>query len=125
LCALRPDFRPWWDDERDLWIREDGEFTTHGLFAAFSHFIADRLSHGPAPELAAVFEYVESKLGDADSEVDNAVCTCFLENLLNRVPEIIAPAALISLLGSKSRRFCQEWDRWCGVETEGLHAPAE
>lgn len=112
LLALRPDFQPWWDDERELWTHDDGEFTTHGVFAVFSHFVADRLSRGPALELAAVFKYVESKLDNEDSEVSNAACTCFLENLMNRVPKIIAPAALVPLLGPKSRQFCREWDEW-------------
>lgn len=125
LLALRPDFRKWWDDERELWSNDDGEFTTHGVFAVFSHFVADRLSRGPAPELADVFAYVESKLDDKDSEVSNAASTCFLENLIFRVPKIIAPAALIPLLGPKSRRFCRKIDEWSGVQTEGLHPPTE
>lgn len=125
LLALRPDFRPWWDDERDLWKRDGEDFTTHAVFAVFSHFVADRLSCGPAPELAAVFDYVESKLDDEDSEVSNAACTCFLENLMNRVPGSIAPTTLVPLLGPKSRRFCQLWDEWCGIRTEGLHPPTE
>jgi hypothetical protein len=123
LLALRPDFRPWWDDERDLWSHNEGECTTHGVFSAFSHFVADRLSRGPAPELSPVFEYVESKLDDEDSEVSNAATTCFLENLMNRVPELIAPSSLVPLLGPKSREFCRAWDEWCGVRTEGLHPP--
>ena len=78
---------------------------------------------GPAPDLSAVFEYVESKLDDEDSEISNAATTCFLENLMNRVPETIAPAALVPLPGPKSREFCRAWDEWCGARTEGLHPP--
>src|SRR4051794_40833721 len=73
LLALCPDFRLWWDGERDLWADDKGKFTTHGLFGVLSHSIADKLSHGPASDLAAVFEYVESELEDSDSEVSNTV----------------------------------------------------
>jgi hypothetical protein len=125
LLALCPEFQPWWEDERDLWTQDDGTFTTHGVFAVFSHFIADRLAQGPAPELGPVFEYVESRLDDERSEVCDAATTCFLENLMNRVPETIAPSALVPLLGPKSRAFCRGWDEWCGVRTEGLHPPTD
>ena len=53
LLALCPTFGPWWNDERDLWVDDDGEFATHGVFAAFSHFVADRLSRGPAMAFAS------------------------------------------------------------------------
>jgi hypothetical protein len=120
LLALRPEFQSWLDDERSVWADDDGRFTIYGLFEVLSHLVADRLSRGPAPELAPVFDYVESKLDGLDSEVDNAATTGFLENLMNRVPDSIAPASLVPLLGARSRTFCRAWDEWCGVRTEGL-----
>src|SRR5690606_14154954 len=47
-----------------------------------------------------------------DEEINNAVCTCFLENIMNRVPEPIDPATLVHFLGPKSRDFCKAWDEW-------------
>jgi hypothetical protein len=120
LLSLCPDFAAVWDDECDLWTSDDGTFAVHGVFAVFSHYVAGRLTHGADPELRKVFEYVESKLMDDDSEVENAACTCFLENLMNRVPETIPPGHLVPFLGPKSRRFCRAWDQWCGMQTEGL-----
>lgn len=86
----------------------------------FSHYVADRLSQGPVPELRKVFAYVETKLTGDDSALDNAFCTCFLENLMNRVPGSIAPASLVSLLGPKARDYCRGYDEWCGTKTDGL-----
>ena len=120
LVALCPDFAAVWDDECDLWTSDDGSFTVHGVFGVFSHYIADRLTRRADPELRKVFEYVESKLADDDSEVGNAACTCFLENLMNRVPETIPPRHIVPLLGPKSRQFCRAWDQWCGMKTKGL-----
>ena len=120
LLSLCPDFAEWWDDESDLWTEENGSFTVRGVFAVFSHYIADKLGRGNDPHLVAVFKYVESQLTEDDCELDNAATTCFLENLMNRVPEKIRPANLVPLLGPKSRRFCRGWDEFCGVKTEGL-----
>jgi hypothetical protein len=120
LTSLCPDFAAAWEDERELWTADDGSFTVHGVFAVFSHYVADRLIRGADPALKKVFDYVESKLTGDDSVVDNAACTCFLENLMNRVPETIPPSQLVPLLGPKSREFCRAWDEWCGMKTEGL-----
>src|SRR5438552_19191472 len=95
LLSLCPGVAAAWDDKRDLWANDNGSFTVHGVFAVFSDYIADRLTRGSDPELRRVFEYVESKLTEDDSEVNNAATTCFLENLMNRVPETIPPRHLI------------------------------
>ncbi len=50
-------------------VADDGSFTVHGVFAVFSHCIADRLSRPLDPELQKAFEYVESRLTDDDSEM--------------------------------------------------------
>ena len=118
LITLCPDFTSALD-ESDF-IREDGTLSVHGVFAVFSHYVANRLVCEPNPSLGKVFEYVESKLTGDDSEIDNAACTCFLENLMNRVPDIIPPQHFVPLLGPKSRRFCRAYDEWCGSKTEGL-----
>ena len=120
LISLCPGFAKVWDSERGIWSADDGTFTVHGVFAAFSNYIRDRLVSRSSARMRRVFAYVESKLTGEDSEVDNAVCTCFLENLMNCVPQLIAPQKLVPLLGPKSREFCRAWDRWCGMETEGL-----
>lgn len=115
-----PDFTTCLNDERDLYALEDGKLAVSGLFAIFSHYVSDRLEHGFDPGLRTVFEYVETKITDDNYEVDTAVTTCFLENLMNRVPSRISPAALVPLLGPKARIFCRGWDEFCGMKTDGL-----
>jgi hypothetical protein len=119
LLSLCPAFAGVWAHERDLWTSDDGSFTVHGVFAVFSDYIAERLAHAPDPEMQKVFEYVESKLTGDNSEVDNAACTCFLENLMNRVPDKIPAGHLVPFLGPKSRGYCLAWDDWCGIKPKG------
>jgi len=120
LCSLCPDFETRWDSERECWVSDDGSFTVHGVFSAFSQFIADCIARGPSTRLQPVFDWVESKLTGDGSEVENAACTCFLENLMNRVPEQIRADCFVPLLGPKSRQFCRLYDEWCGIKTDGL-----
>ena len=85
----------------------------------FSDYIAQRLADPEDGGFGAVFSYVEDQLTDKDTEVGNAVATCFLENLLNRTPDVIPPGRLVPLLGPRSREFCRAWDEFCGVRTDG------
>jgi hypothetical protein len=120
LIDLCPDFTAWWADEEYFRTEDDGSFGVHGVIAVFSHFVAARLSQEPTEELQRIFEFVEAGLTVDGSDLDNALCTCFLENLMNRVPETIEAARLVPLLGPKARRFCRAYDEWCGTTTEGL-----
>lgn len=55
-----------------------------------------------------------------DEDVQTAAATCFLENLMNRTPELIDPQRFVPLLGHESKEYCRAWDEFCGVRTEGL-----
>ncbi|MBA2367846.1 MAG: hypothetical protein H0V82_02340 [Candidatus Protochlamydia sp.] len=67
-----------------------------------------------------IFSYAEHLLTKGDEDVQNAVCTCFLENLLNVTPEQINPKNYIGFLGTKSKEYCRAWDEFTGIKTEGL-----
>ena len=120
LIDLCPDFAAWWAEDGLFRTEDDGSFSVHGVVAVFSHFVAARLAQEPTEELQRIFQFVESNLTDDGSDLDNALCTCFLENLMNRVPETIEASRLVPLLGPKARRFCRGYDEWCGMRTEGL-----
>jgi hypothetical protein len=119
LLALCPEFSKTWEDESYLWTRDDGTFTECGVFAAFSHYIADILTNIEAPRLAEVFEYVERCM-HGNEQVSTAAATCFLENLMNRTPEEIDPQRFVPLLGPDSKDYCQAWDEFRGLQTAGL-----
>jgi hypothetical protein len=120
LLKLCPEFYKTWQDEAYLWTDEDdGTFTHCGVFAAFSHHIADILKTTEQPQLESVFRYVEICMNDND-DVGRAAATCFLENVMNRTPELIDPGQFVPLLGPKSKDYCRAWDQFCGVRTAGL-----
>lgn len=72
-------------------------------------------------ETQTLFTLVEHLLSDADDAVKDAVATGFLEGLLG-----LASAgsfdirSVVQLLGPKSRKYCQEWDKFTGMQTSGL-----
>lgn len=119
MLALCPDFANWDAGEWELWTNDFGVFSVHEIFSLFSHYVSERLEAGNVAGIDPVFRFVEDKLGD-DEELANAAMTCFLENIMNRVPDWIHPATFVAVLGPKSREFCQGWDTWCGTKTEGL-----
>jgi hypothetical protein len=121
LVSLCPEFSQAWSEEAYLWVNDEGKpCMPCGVFAAFSHYIADRLRSGNMAGLHEVFEFVEGKMSDEDEEISTAAATCFLENLMNRTPDDVAPQAFIPLLGAESREYCRAWDEFCGTRTEGL-----
>ena len=119
MFALCPDFATWDDEEWRLWTNHDGTFNVHQVFIVFSGYVSDKLKARETSGMDGVFQYIETKLR-GDEEIDNAATTCFLENIMNRVPISIDPITFVALLGPKSREFCKSLDEWCGTKTEGL-----
>ncbi len=120
MLAICPDFPDWNHDEWQLWSNEDGTASIHQLFVLFSHYISEQLEAGTTAGLDTVFHFVEQAVTADDETLSNAATTCFLENIMNRVPERISPATFVPLLGPESRSFCKAWDEWCGTKTAGL-----
>ena len=64
--------------------------------------------------------------GKGEGEFDNAICTCFLENLINRASRCNELYnRFIPYLGPNSKEFCKDWDRFTGVPSPGLWAEEE
>lgn len=98
--------------DTDLW----------GDMIAFSHYVIDllRVRETPSSYIQDIFAYTEYLLLQGDEDVQNAVCTCFLENILNVTPEQVDPKRFVQYLGEESRSYCRTWDAFTGVCTEGL-----
>src|SRR4051812_34346248 len=106
LLELCPLFITTWEDEAELWADDQGEFTSCGVFVAFSHYIGNILASNASESLAAVFQFVERCMRESE-DVSTAAATCFLENLMNRTPELIDPRRFVPLLGVESRAYCR------------------
>ncbi len=97
--------------------------TMSGDITNFSDFVVEQLTSGIYKNAADVFQSVESLLHDeaSNDEVKDAVCTCFLENLINYASNGRIPyESFVPLLGPKSVEYCKGWDEFTGVKTPGL-----
>ncbi|MCP4193656.1 MAG: hypothetical protein GY768_23840 [Planctomycetaceae bacterium] len=103
-----PEFEAQWHSERNDHREPDGRFTLHGVCAEFSSCFRDRYMTLSDDVLKDLFELIERHLVEPDAEettLDNALCTCFLENISS---EPCGQAAK-PWMGRKSRAF---FDRW-------------
>ena len=86
-------------DEESLGI------TLFGGMAKFSDYVSNLMIQNEhnSSEINEIFSYMEFLLVNGDENVQNAVATCFLENILNKTPEQINPKRFVKYLGPKSQ----------------------
>ena len=113
-----PKFIPIWNDEKP----EPSQIMECTVMRIFTGYVADLLTAQDRDQtlIKEIFSVAEYLIEEGDEDVQNSVCTCFLENLINITPEQIQPAAFVPFLGHKSRDYCKAWDEFTGVYTEGL-----
>ena len=109
LTKMFPDFAAVWGSPDNCFLDDDGTFTYHGLFSEFSHYVRDNFALMEEQQKEKLFHFIEScvsKDDPSDEGLDNAVCTCFLENLAS---ERLSPE-FRRYMGSTSLRFFNQWD---------------
>lgn len=83
LISFFPDFEESWKRE-DIDREEDGSFTAHGIMSSFTHFYRENFAKFDTKlleEFCRAIETVVAADPDDKSDVANAICTCFLENI--------------------------------------------
>lgn len=111
-----PAFQECWEMHLSYWGGEDAGLCND--MAAFSHYVVDLIGSGHLGSLDVIFDLVERFLQEGDQEVQDAVATCFLENLLNASSAgKVDISRFFSLLGIESRAYCRAWNRYTGVHT--------
>jgi hypothetical protein len=107
LLSLFPGFAQYWDTE-DIHRENDRSFTSHGLMSSFTHYFRSNWQHVSSESLTVFGDEIE-KIVAADpndeSEVANAICTCFLENIAGAE----AGTALEPYLGKECKVFYDHW----------------
>jgi len=118
LKEFIPEFPDYWNSD-DAGFNFGSESTIHGVFSDFSTLVIEKLESGKLKNGEQLFNFIESVVNEG-GEPANAACTCFLENILNRIPGSIEPNSFVDFLGPKSVKFCRGWDEFTGVKTNGL-----
>ncbi|MCE5318951.1 MAG: hypothetical protein LLG04_16510 [Parachlamydia sp.] len=115
--ALKKDIHDEFDESYEPLPRK----SLHGEMAEFSDYVSELLQKDTESQyIKDIFNFMEFLLAEGDDMVQNAVATCFLENILNRTPEKIQPHTFVPFLGKQSREYCKAWDSFTGVYTQGL-----
>lgn len=118
LKVFIPEFSDYWSSE-DAAFNFGKDSTVYGVFSDFSSLVVERLEAGTLLNGQQLFSFIESVVAEG-GDPSNAACTCFLENILNRIPGSIDPNGFAPYLGPKSKEFCRGWDEFTGVKTSGL-----
>jgi hypothetical protein len=122
LVERFPGFRPRWDAHVDFWEGEEAGLCND--VAEFAHYIHETLEHDPDSEvLPAALTRAEELLETGTDEVKDAIATCFLENLVNRITQETAyTQTFVSLLGPRSLEYCRAWNEFSGGGIAELEA---
>jgi len=112
-------FRERWQEHLDYWEGKSAGLVLDMIeLAAYTN---DQLSKNENKDLANIFGLMETMLNEGTQEVKNAVATGFLESVINPVTKDTEYLPLlITLLGEKSRAYCQEWIKFSGGELPNL-----
>ena len=119
-----PAFRPSWESHLQWWAAEEPGLGNN--VAAFSRYVVELVKNNQIEELKSALIIVERLLTEGDDDVRTAVATNCLENIVNRASGGgIALEGFVQNLGSQSRAYCIEWDRFTGAQTPGLTPSGE
>ena len=110
FITIAPQFDAHWKSD-DNYSIHDGSYTVHGVCSEFSNFFRDTVGRFSESEMKQLFDFIEDHVVEPDAEenkLDNALCTCFLENISSEeCGELSKP-----FMGHKSRRFFDQWHSW-------------
>jgi hypothetical protein len=98
LASLREEWRP---DEPGLCMR----------LGALVWWMTQEIGEG-REDFGRLPEYLDSLLDCGSQELRDVVASCYVESLVNRVPELLPRRILEALLGPNSRSVAESWGRF-------------
>jgi hypothetical protein len=120
LLRIHPHFSPAWDEHLRSWGGDEPGITND--FAVYADYVIGLIETKEGPELEASLNAIERFIESGDDDVRYGATVGFLEDvtnvLLSRDPEY--STRFCSLLGTKSKAFCVELDRFWGTATPGI-----
>lgn len=113
-----PHFTERWQEHLEYWKGEEAGLCIDMAF--FSRYVIELIVDKKSDQLPEIFALIEQLMIEGDQQVQEAVATCFLENLINASGNTVEPGSFIHLLGPESLAYCQAWDKFTGIQTDGL-----
>ena len=107
FILLFPDFEKEWNSENN-YSRDKNVFTSHGVCMEFSGYFRENYSKFSDEQLKTLFNRIESLVKDSEprNKIDNALCTCFLENISQTKSGNFAKP----FMGERSKKFFDYWN---------------
>ena len=108
FVTLAPAFETQWESDDNYCRNADGSFSLHGVCTEFSDFFRRNYAAFSEATVNELFDFVEWNLVEPaadETPVDNALCTCFLENISSEPCGEFARGHM----GRKSRAFFDQW----------------
>ncbi|RYG75083.1 hypothetical protein EON80_01815 [bacterium] len=107
LLRIFPDFKTQWEEDGDTFNDEAGNYSYCGLFSVFGWFFRDHFLNMKKEKIQEFCDYIETFVRDDDihEDIDNAICTCFLEDVGGEPTTVNLP----NYLGPKSLKFYLSW----------------
>jgi hypothetical protein len=105
-----PGFEGQWFSDENLFINEDGTYTSCGLLAEFSHFYIDNfdaLDKNTCKEILRLFEGVVEE-DDSASDISSSIKVCFLEN----ISQTKAGDESMVFMGPLCKEFFMKWHKY-------------
>jgi hypothetical protein len=109
ILRLVPEYARSLEDLREDWRPEEPELCMR--LSALVWWMTSEIGTGRR-DFGRLPEYLDSLLESGSKEVRDAVASCFVENLVNRAPELIPRDLLQSLLGVNGRQVAESWEKF-------------
>lgn len=107
LVFFFPAFEESWKQE-DIHKEDDGSFTAHGIMSSFTHFYRENYADFDTALLEKFCRTIETVVAsdpNDQSDVANAICTCFLEMIAGDTEG----KKLEPYLGRACKEFYSNW----------------
>ena len=107
LVSVFPDFEAVWNSETN-YSRDKDIYTSHGVCSEFSHYFRENYSKFSNEQLRTLFNKIEEIIESPKNrdEIDNALCTCFLENIAQTESGNFTK----HFMGKRSEEFFNYWN---------------
>ena len=118
LVDYFPQVKPTWEAYIDEWGKDIGLYNE---IEPFLDYLIEMIKEKNLDETKRFFYFIEIMLCKGDELIKTLAATGFLEGLLGLSSNHQLDFTYFSkYMGKKSVEYCQAWDNFCGIETQGL-----